>query len=49
MRTYFAVILPWSTSMIVGHVALGELAGFEHERELLGGFLDLDHVADLER
>src|SRR5262249_39855783 len=31
-----------------GHVALGELACLKHQRELLGGFLDLDDVADLE-
>ena len=33
----------------IGHVALGKLGGFQHRRELLGGFLDLDGVADLER
>src|SRR5581483_8480399 len=32
----------------IRHVALGELAGFEHVGELLGGFLDLDEVADLQ-
>src|SRR6185312_14750191 len=33
---------------IVGHVALGELVRFQHQRELLRRFLDLDHVADPE-
>ncbi len=33
---------------VVRHVALGELAGFDHEGELLRGFLDLDHVAGLD-
>src|SRR4051812_43961533 len=32
---------------VVGHVALAKLVGFEHEGELLGGFLDLDEVAGL--
>ncbi len=32
----------------VGYVALAELAGFQHHRELLGGFLDLDLIADLD-
>src|SRR5882757_7793476 len=32
----------------VGHVALAELDGFQHRRQLLGGFLDLDGVADLQ-
>src|SRR4051812_33863514 len=32
----------------IGHVALAELAGFQHRGELLGGFLDLDEVAGLE-
>ncbi|OIQ65882.1 hypothetical protein GALL_525560 [mine drainage metagenome] len=32
----------------IGHVALGELARFEDNSELLRGFLDLDYVADLE-
>src|SRR6478735_2720007 len=34
---------------IVGGVTLGELAGFEDVSELLGGFLDLDHVAELDQ
>jgi hypothetical protein len=32
----------------IRHVALGKLGCFEHRRELLGGFLDLDGVADLQ-
>src|ERR1700681_3244132 len=32
----------------IGHVALAELACFKHDGELLGGFLDLDEVADLD-
>src|SRR5579863_4970651 len=32
----------------IGHVALGKLVRFEHVHELLGGFLDLDHVADFQ-
>ena len=32
---------------IIGHVALGERHGFQNDGELLGGVLDLDHVADL--
>src|SRR6201991_1327897 len=32
----------------VGHVALAELACFQHRGDLLGGFLDLDEVAGLE-
>src|SRR6202166_1233435 len=31
----------------VGHVALAELARLQDHGELLGGFLDLDHIADL--
>src|SRR6195952_4665888 len=31
----------------IRHVALAELTGFEDNGELLGGFLDLDHIADL--
>src|SRR5438552_134303 len=33
---------------VVGHVALGELDGLQHMRELPGGFLDLHDVAGLE-
>ena len=32
----------------IGHVALGELVCFQNHGELLRGFLDLDHVADLQ-
>src|SRR3984885_14618234 len=32
----------------VGHVALGELAGFQHNGELLGGFLDFNHITGLQ-
>src|SRR3990170_4119601 len=32
----------------IRHVAVAELVGFHDHGELLGGFLDLDHVADLE-
>src|SRR5258708_35580194 len=32
----------------IGRVALGKLAGFKHMRELLGGLLDLDEVAELQ-
>src|SRR6476659_6622055 len=31
----------------VGHVALGKLDRFQNRGELPGGFLDLDHIADL--
>src|ERR1700754_1631532 len=31
----------------IRHVALGQLVGFQHHRELFRGILDLDHVADL--
>ena len=34
---------------VVGHVALGQGLRFDDQRHLLRGFLDLDHVADLER
>src|SRR5580700_1447424 len=32
----------------IGHVALGKLDRLQHVRELLGGFLNLDQIADLE-
>src|SRR2546429_9270274 len=32
----------------IRHVALGKLDRFQHWRELFGGFLDLDEVADLD-
>ena len=33
-----------ASTEIVGHVALGRFGGFEHDRELLGLFLELDRV-----
>ena len=33
---------------VIRRLALGQLIGFEHDGELLGGVLDLDHVTDLD-